>query len=139
MRYIKVFLLVLVFFFVMMFFVQNQGSFSEPVVLRLDLLFLEPMESIPMPLYSLMLICFTLGGLMVLPLLMWDRMTTTGCLAGARRRIASLEKQLKAAHESADAEKEKLNAEKAELQAALEAAEQRAAKTGASSSLDSLD
>ena len=50
MRYIKVFLLVLVFFFVMMFFVQNQGSFSDPVVLRLDLLFLTPMESIPMPL-----------------------------------------------------------------------------------------
>ena len=134
MRYIKVFLLVLVFFFVMMFFVQNQGSFSDPVVLRLDLLFLTPMESIPMPLYSLMLICFALGALM----LMWDRMTATGCLAGARRRITSLEKQLKAAQEAAASEKEKLLAEKAELQASLEAAERRAAQAGASS-LDSLD
>lgn len=138
MRYIKVFLLVLVFFFVMMFFVQNQGSFSDPVVLRLDLLFLTPMESIPMPLYSLMLICFALGALMVLFMLMWDRMTATGCLAGARRRITSLEKQLKAAQEAAASEKEKLLAEKAELQASLEAAERRAAQAGASS-LDSLD
>lgn len=138
MRYIKVFLLVLVFFFVMMFFVQNQGSFSDPVVLHLDLLFLEPMESIPMPLYSLMLICFALGALMVLLMLMWDRLTATGYLAGARRRITSLEKQLKASQESAEAEKEKLLAEKAELQASLEAAEQRAAKAE-QSSLDTLE
>lgn len=138
MRYIKVFLLVLVFFFVMMFFVQNQGSFSDPVVLRLDLLFVPVMESIPLPLYSLMLICFALGAVMVLLMLMWDRMTATGCLAGARRRITSLEKQLKAAHDAAAEEKNKLLAEKAELQAALEAAEQRAAKAD-SSSLDSLD
>lgn len=138
MRYIKVFLLVLVFFFVMMFFVQNQGSFSDPVVLRLDLLFVPVMESIPLPLYSLMLICFALGAVMVLLMLMWDRMTATGCLAGARRRITSLEKQLKAAHDAAAEEKNKLLAEKAELQAALEAAEQRAAKAE-SSSLDSLD
>ena len=123
MRYIKVFLLVLVFFFVMMFFVQNQGSFSDPVVLRLDLL---------------LLISFALGALMVLLMLMWDRMTATGCLAGARRRITSLEKQLKAAQEAAASEKEKLLAEKAELQASLEAAERRAAQAGASS-LDSLD
>ena len=138
MPYIKVFLLVLVFFFVMMFFGLNQGSLSDPVALRLDLLFLTPMESIPMPLYSLMLICFALGALMVLLMLMWDRMTATGCLAGARRRITSLEKQLKAAQEAAASEKEKLLAEKAELQASLEAAERRAAQAGASS-LDSLD
>ena len=138
MRYIKVFLLVLVFFFVMMFFVQNEGAFSDPVVLLVNVLFLTTMESIPMPLYSLMLICFALGALMVLLMLMWDRMTATGCLAGARRRITSLEKQLKAAQEAAASEKEKLLAEKAELQASLEAAERRAAQAGASS-LDSLD
>ena len=42
MRYIKVFFLVLVFFIVMMFFVQNQASFADPVVLKLDLLVIEP-------------------------------------------------------------------------------------------------
>ena len=52
MRYIKVFLLVLIFFIVMMFFVQNQASFADPVVLKLDLLVMEPIETIPLPLYS---------------------------------------------------------------------------------------
>lgn len=107
MRYIKVFLLVLVFFFVMMFFGAEPGVFLRPCGAASCLLFLTPMESIPMPLYSLMLICFALGALMVLLMLMWDRMTATGCLAGARRRITSLEKQLKAAQEAAASEKEK--------------------------------
>lgn len=41
MRYLKVFLLVLIFFVVMMFFVQNQASFADPVVLKLDLLLID--------------------------------------------------------------------------------------------------
>ena len=36
MRYIKVFLLVLLFFVIMMLFVQNQASFSDPVTLKFD-------------------------------------------------------------------------------------------------------
>ena len=137
MRYIKVFLLVIVFFFVMMFFVQNQASFADPVVLRLDLLFMPPKESIPLPLYSLMLICFALGALMVLFMLMWDRMASASHLAGARRRVKSLEKQLQSAEAAAAAEKEKLLAEKAELEESLEAAK-RAAQP-AVASLDTLD
>ena len=45
MRYIKVLLLVILFFLVMMFFVQNQSAFSQAVALKLDLLFLPPVES----------------------------------------------------------------------------------------------
>ena len=62
MRYIKVFLLVLVFFVVMMFFVQNQASFSDPVTLRLDVLFLPSMESMPIPLYEIILAGFAVGA-----------------------------------------------------------------------------
>ena len=137
MRYIKVFLLVIVFFFVMMFFVQNQSSFADPVVLRLDLLFMPPKESIPLPLYSLMLICFALGALMVLLMLMWDRMAASSHLAGARRQVKSLEKQLQSAEKAAANEKEKLQAEKAELEEALAAAKKAAQP--AVSALDALD
>ena len=49
MRYIKVLLLVILFFLVMMFFVQNQSAFSQAVALKLDLLFLPPVESAPLP------------------------------------------------------------------------------------------
>lgn len=125
MRYIKVFLLVLVFFLVMMFFVQNQSSFADPVTLRLDLLFMPPMASMPMPLYSIMLICFALGALIVLIMLMWDRMTLTGRLAAARRRVAALEKQLqKSEAERARADEARVAAEN-KLQEGLKDAEAR--------------
>ena len=61
MRYIKVLLLVILFFLVMMFFVQNQSAFSQAVALKLDLLFLPPVESAPLPFYTLLIICFVLG------------------------------------------------------------------------------
>lgn len=75
MRYIKVLLLVILFFLVMMFFVQNQGAFSQAVPLKLDLLFLPPVESAPMPFYTLLIICFVLGALCILAMLMWDRVS----------------------------------------------------------------
>ena len=85
MRYIKVFLLVLVFFVVMMFFVQNQASFSDPVTLRLDVLFLPSMESMPIPLYAIMLACFAVGAVLVLLMLIWDRIVV---MDACRRPIA---------------------------------------------------
>ena len=65
MRYIKVLLLVILFFLVMMFFVQNQSAFSQAVALKLDLLFLPPVESAPLPFYTLLIICFVLGALCI--------------------------------------------------------------------------
>ena len=62
MRYIKVLLLVVLFFLIMMFFVQNQGAFSQTMPLKLDLLFIAPLESAPLPFYTLLVICFVLGG-----------------------------------------------------------------------------
>lgn len=94
MRYLKVFLLVLIFFLVMMFFVQNQSSFSDPVVLKLDLLLIPEMQSIPLPLYSVMLICFALGAFIVLLMLMWDRVTISSRAMAARRKAITLEKKL---------------------------------------------
>lgn len=144
MRYIKVFLLVLVFFVVMMFFVQNQASFADPVTLRLDLLFLPPMESMPVPLYAIMLACFALGAVLVLLMLVWDRIVVTGRLSAAQRRITALEKKLAVASETQTRlEKEHAEAETT-LRKQLEDAEQRVnaalrAAGGQSSGFDSLE
>ena len=119
MRYLKVFLLVFLFFLVMMLFVQNQASFSDMVTLKFDPMFAPAITSAPLPRYALLLISFAIGAAGVLLMLMWDRVTLSGRLSAARRRVNSLQKQL----EKVTAEKEKLIAEKAELEAALKEAE----------------
>ena len=125
MRYIKVFLLVLVFFVVMMFFVQNQASFSDPVTLRLDVLFLPSMESMPIPLYAIMLACFAVGAVLVLLMLIWDRIVVMGRLSASHRKITALEKKLAVATDAqVRLEKERTEVE-TKLQQQLEDAEQR--------------
>ena len=123
MRYIKVFLLVLLFFVIMMLFVQNQASFSDPVTLKFDPLFAPAMQSMPLPRYALLLISFALGAFVVLAMLLWDRLTLSSRLAVASRRGNSLQKQL----DKANAQIEKLNAEKAAVEAELAAAKAEAA------------
>ena len=117
MRYIKVFLFVLLFFLIMMLFVQNQASFSDPVTLKFDPLFAPAMESIPLPRYALLLICFAMGAGLVLAMLVWDRLSLSSRLAVATRRGNSLQKQL----DKANAQIEKLTAEKAAVEAAAKA------------------
>lgn len=103
MRYVKVLLLVVLFFLVMMFFVQNQGVFSQAMGLKLDLLFIPPLESAPLPFYTLLLICFLLGALCTLLMLVWDRLTISAKLTMANMRIRSLEKELQKADKTREA------------------------------------
>ena len=120
MRYIKVFLLVLLFFVVMMLFVQNQAQFSDAVTLKFDPMFAPAMESIPMPRYALLLISFALGAVLVLAMLLWDRLSLSSRLGAARRRGNSLQKQL----DKANAQIQKLTAEKDKVAADLAAAQE---------------
>ena len=120
MRYIKVFLFVLLFFLIMMLFVQNQASFSDPVTLKFDPLFAPAMESIPLPRYALLLICFAMGAGLVLAMLVWDRLSLSSRLAVASRRGNALQKQL----DKANAQIEKLTADKAKAEADLAAAQE---------------
>ena len=120
MRYIKVFLLVLLFFVIMMLFVQNQASFSDPVTLKFDPMFAPVMESMPLPRYSHLLMSFALGAVVVLAKLLWDRLTLSSPLGAARRRGNSLQKQL----DKANAQIEKLTADKAKAEADLAAAQE---------------
>lgn len=118
MRYIKVFLLVLLFFVIMMLFVQNQTSFSDPVTLKFDPMFAPAMQSIPLPRYALLLIAFALGAVVVLAMLLWDRLTLSSRLGAARRRGNSLQKQL----DKANAQIAKVTEEKKKVEAEFAAA-----------------
>ena len=119
MRYIKVFLFVLLFFLIMMLFVQNQASFSDPVTLKFDPMFAPVMESMPLPRYALLLMSFALGAVVVLAMLLWDRLSLSSRLGAARRRANSLQKQL----DKANAQIEKLTADLAAAQEAQKAAQ----------------
>ncbi len=94
MRYLKLLFLVIVFFVLMLFFVQNQTSFDDHVVLTLDLMFMPLMKSEPIPLYALMVISFTLGGVLILLMLMWDRVILGLSAGTAKSKVASLTKKL---------------------------------------------
>ena len=120
MRYIKVFLLVLLFFVIMMLFVQNQASFSDAVTLKFDPMFAPAMQSIPLPRYALLLIAFALGAVVVLAMLLWDRLTLSSRLGAARRRGNSLQKQL----DKANAQIAKVTEEKKKVQADFAAAQE---------------
>lgn len=94
MRYVKVFLTIMIFFLVMMFFVQNQLSLSQTIPLTFDLFFITPMVSSPISIYLLLLICFLLGSLVTLALLVWDRIKLSARIAIATVRIRTLEKHI---------------------------------------------
>ena len=129
MRYLKVFFTVVILFFIMMLFVQNMSSFSDPVSLKFDPMFFPAVTSMPLPRYSLLLISFALGAALVLFMLIWDRITISSRLSAARRRISGLEKKLKVAGEEKDKLLAALNAAK-EAEAA-EAAAREAEKAKA--------
>ena len=109
MRYIKVFLLVLLFFVVMMLFVQNQPLFSDAVSLKVDPMFAPAITTAPIPRYALLLISFALGAAGGLLMLIWDRLALSGRASAARRRATSLQKRL-----------DKMTAEKQKLEAATD-------------------
>ncbi len=93
MRYIKVLLLVLVFFLCMVFFFQNQEALSKEMVLKLHLFFMPPMASIPLPLYFLVLAAFLVGALLAILMLAWDKMHLSARLMKATWRVRALEKE----------------------------------------------
>ena len=61
MRYIKVFLLAILFFLALVFFFQNQGALSQSMVLTLNLFFIPAMSSIALPFYFLVIAAFAFG------------------------------------------------------------------------------
>lgn len=94
----------------MMFFVQNQSAFSQAVALKLDLLFLPPVEPAPLPLYTLLVICFVLGALCILAMLMWDRASLSVKLTMTNIRARGFEKDVAKALKTSGALQKKFDA-----------------------------
>ena len=69
MRYIKVLLLVLLIFFSLVFFFQNQTALSTAMTLKLNLFFVPEMTSIPLPFYFIVIVAFFVGALLAVALL----------------------------------------------------------------------
>ena len=68
MRYIKVLLLVLLIFFSLVFFFQNQTALSTAMTLKLNLFFVPEMTSIPLPFYFIVIVAFFVGALLAVAL-----------------------------------------------------------------------
>jgi ATP adenylyltransferase len=96
MRYLKVLLLVLIFFLSMLFLFQNQEILARDMPLKLDLFFFPPMRPAPLPTYFILLAGFLLGALCAMALLVWDKLALSAKLMKARWRIRDLEKELAA-------------------------------------------
>ena len=94
MRYIKALVLAIFIFLALVFFFQNQTALSQQIELTLNLFFIPPMTSIPLPFYFLVIAAFFVGALLSLALLFWDRCNTSAKLVKSRWHIASLEKEL---------------------------------------------
>jgi putative membrane protein/ATP adenylyltransferase len=133
MRYVKVLLFIVFFYFVMLFFVQNQAALSQSMSLRLDVMFLPPVESVPLSFYILMLVSFLVGGVYTLLMLVWDRLALSAQLGAARRRADSDRKELGKALETVESLRKDLDgalarAEAAEIRA--DGAQTRAGEAG---------
>jgi ATP adenylyltransferase len=94
MRYIKVLLLVLIFFVSMLFFFQNQEALGKEMALKLNLFFLPPMKPLALPTYFVLLAGFLLGALFAIAFLLWDKISLSAKLLKAQWKVRSLEKEV---------------------------------------------
>lgn len=94
MRYLKILLLALFVFFAVLFFIQNQAPLSQEMALTLNLFFVPPFTSIPLPFYFVVVGAFLAGCLLSLLWLMWDKFNTSARLMKTKWKISSLEKEV---------------------------------------------
>lgn len=94
MRYIKVLILAVFFFLALVFFFQNQIALSQKIPLTMDLFFIPPFTSIPLPFYFLVVGAFLVGCLLSLCWLLWDKFSTSAKLVKTRWKLQSSEAAL---------------------------------------------
>ena len=129
MRYIKVLLLVLLIFFSLVFFFQNQTALSTAMTLKLNLFFVPEMTSIPLPFYFIVIVAFFVGAL-----LLWDKMHLTARYMKSKWRVSALEREVAKLKKSLDGETargdflRKVSQEKAQAIEAAPAKEKAEAK-----------
>ena len=94
MRYIKVLLLVLIFFVSMLFLFQNQETLSRNMALSLNLFFIPPTKPVTFPTYFVLLAGFLLGALLTMAWLLWDKLALAAKLMKAEWKVRKLEKEV---------------------------------------------
>jgi ATP adenylyltransferase len=94
MRYIKVLLLIVLIFLTLVFFSQNHSALSQNIVLTLNLLFIPPVSSSPLPFYYIVAAAFFLGALFALAILIWDKLNLSAKLMKNKWRISNLEREV---------------------------------------------
>ena len=95
MRFIKVLMLVVIFFLCMVFFQQNTAELSQVITLKVDLLY-KAWESIPLPIYFLILGAFVLGAFAVTFFFILERVRLGSAVRKARKQVKKLEKEVNA-------------------------------------------
>lgn len=94
MRFIKIFLLVLIFFVFAVFVLQNHTVLGEDISFRFDVFVWPPFESIPLPMYFIVLAAFFIGAFICLLFLAGDRIKALFALRRAHKRIRVLEQEV---------------------------------------------
>ena len=109
MRYVKVLLLAILFFLALVFFFQNQNALSQNLVLTLNLFFLPPMASIPLPFYFLIVAAFFVGAVLALAFLVWDKVNLSARLMKSKWRVSSLEREMEKLRKQLGAETSRIS------------------------------
>ena len=94
MRFIRVFLAICVFFLAVIFVVQNSEFLGQTTQFKLDLFVTGARQTIPLPLYFVILAAFLLGGFAAIFFLLCDRIRLGFKLGSAKRKIKRLEREL---------------------------------------------
>lgn len=100
MRYIKLLILAILIFFAVLFFVQNQEPLSQEMTLTLNLFFVPPFTSIPLPFYFVAIGSFVIGCLLSGLWLFWDKVTSTGRVIRLRSKVKSLKREVESLQKS---------------------------------------
>lgn len=94
MRFIKVLLLLVLFIFGLLFFVQNSDSLATGLQLKFDLYYGFKWEGQEVPFYFVVLASFGLGMLFATLLLLIDRIRIGCSLMAKKREVRGLEREI---------------------------------------------
>lgn len=94
MRFIKVLLLLVLFIFGLLFFVQNSAALDTKLALQFDLYYGFKWEGQAIPFYFVVLAAFGVGMLFATALLFIDRIRLGCSLMGRTRAVRNLEKEV---------------------------------------------
>lgn len=93
MRFLKSIFLIVFFVVAMLFFFQNTAELNKTVSIVLDF-FLVKYQTLPIPMYALVLASFGVGGIVTVLFFLIDKVRLSSELKACRRRMAALEQEV---------------------------------------------